>query len=1202
MSNAGKRGIAMPKMTSSERTVSSDPMAAHTDPLLPAYWHLGSASGSTKGINAVTVWDEYRGGGVVVAVVDDGIEYTHPDLAARYSTALDFDARDGDMDAYASSASDAHGTAVAGVIGATLDNGLGGAGVAPAVTLTGYRVGFGADGSLAQFSAALERLDSVDVANNSWGFDGFLTDNFSAPTFAPLGAHIEDAVDNGRAGLGTVTVFAAGNGYAQGQDVNYHNHQNHRGVIAVAATDSTGNVAGFSTPGAAILVAAPGVGIQTTDRVGDAGYAPGDAVSVNGTSFAAPLVSGVAALMLESNPALGWRDVQEILAVTAVQTGSPGGWHYNHAQNWNGGAMHASHDLGFGLIDARGAVRVAESWRNVSTSANEAVVSALVTPYAAIPDLGAIHSGLILQDGLRIDHVEVDLSVSHLNIGDLRVVLTSPTGTQSVLFHNPPTNQDHIDFTFSTTHDWGERSGGTWTLSVGDTRAGTIGTLEGWAIRAFGDATEDDVYVYTDEFSAVGTANAKRLMLVDAVGIDTINTAAIAASTVIDLRPGYVNQIDGQNVTIDASTTIENADTGDGDDTIIGNGAANVLRGWRGNDIIDGGSGNDTMVGGSGNDTYFANAAADIASELPDEGTDLVNASVTYALGANVENLRLSGSAAINGTGNALANDLAGNAFNNVLTGLGGGDALEGGAGVDAASYAGSAAVNVSLANGSASGGDAAGDVLIGIENLTGSSYNDTLEGDGGNNVLNGGSGVDTVSYASAAGTVTVRLALTAAQNTVGAGFDTLAAFENLTGSAFGDVLVGSSANNVLAGGSGNDTLDGAYGNDTMIGGAGDDIYFASSGYDVSREAFGEGVDLVYASASYTLGANVENLTLTGAYAINGAGNAIANYLLGNAANNVLTGMDGGDVLNGGAGVDTASYAGSGAVSVSLATGKATGSNATGDTLIAIENLTGSNYNDTLEGNAGNNVLNGAGGIDIVVYANATAGVTVNLAVAAAQNTVGAGTDTISNFENLIGSAFADMLTGSSWNNLLDGGGGNDVLNGGTGADRMVGGTGDDRFFVDNLGDITTETAGAGYDAVTSSVTHTLAAQVERLDLSGVLALNGTGNTLDNVLNGNAAVNTLAGGAGKDVLTGGGGDDSFLFRPGEVGGDSILDFTGAGSAGGDFLKFIGFGTGATIAAAPDANKWFVSYNGGALNETFHLASVTSLTTSDYVFV
>ena len=153
--------------------------------------------------------------------------------------------------------------------------------------------------------------------------------------------------------------------------------------------------------------------------------------------------------------------------------------------------------------------------------------------------------------------------------------------------------------------------------------------------------------------------------------------------------------------------------------------------------------------------------------------------------------------------------------------------------------------MNVSLATGDGSGGDAEGDTLANIENLTGSGQNDTLEGDGGNNVLAGGAGTDTMSYEHAAAGVTVSLALTTAQNTVGAGSDTLSAFENLTGSAFDDTLTGNTAANVLIGGTGNDALNGGAGADTLVGGTGNDNLTGGTSADTFVYATGGGSDFV---------------------------------------------------------------------------------------------------------------------------------------------------------------------------------------------------------------------------------------------------------------------------------------------------------------------------------------------------------------------
>ena len=236
---------------------------------------------------------------------------------------------------------------------------------------------------------------------------------------------------------------------------------------------------------------------------------------------------------------------------------------------------------------------------------------------------------------------------------------------------------------------------------------------------------------------------------------------------------------------------------------------------------------------------------------------------------------------------------------------------------------------------------------------------------------------------------------------------------------------------------------------------------------------------------------------------------------------------------------------------MSLATGIGLGGDAEGDRLSAIENLTGSTFDDTLEGNAGNNVLAGGVGIDTVSYANAAAGavpngqgVTVNLSVTKAQNTIRAGTDTLSGFENLTGSTWNDTLTGTSPANVLTGFGGNDGLNGGAGGDTMFGGTGSDTYVVDNVGDVVTELDGDGTDTIQSSLSWSLAGQtfVGNLTLTGTAAISGNGNALDNMMIGNSAANVLTGGDGNDTLNGGAGADRMF---GGAGNDTyVIDNAG----------------------------------------------------------
>jgi subtilisin family serine protease/Ca2+-binding RTX toxin-like protein len=1193
------------------------PQAAYSDPLLGSYWHLKGTSSVAGGANVVKVWDDFRGSGVLVGVIDDGIEYTHTELAGNYDFALDYDSRDLDFDAFPADSTDKHGTTVAGVIAAALDNAAGGAGVAPEATVTGYRIGFGDNGTYDQLIGAFEWISTVDVANNSWGFDGFLGDSFLNSGFAPIGDALQAALVSGRGGLGTVIVFAAGNGRAGGQDVNYHNLQNDRGTIAVAATDSGGKVTSYSNPGAALLIAAPGHGIPTTDRVGALGYSSGDYVTLNGTSFAAPLISGVVALMLDANAGLGWRDVQEILASTAVRTGGATGWSFNDADNWNGGAMHVSHDYGFGLVDAYAAVRVAESWRGVSTSANERVFgSDLVTLDSVIPDLGSVSDGVVLPDGMRIDHLEIDVVLQHANIGQLEITLTAPDGTQSILFDTPPTSGNMIYFTFSTTRDWGELSGGLWTLTVADTQAGATGTLTAWALRAYGDLAGDDTYVYTDEFSALALADPTRLELSDTGGVDTINTTAIASETLLDLRPGYTMQIGGQNVTISAGTLIENADTGDGNDVLTGNDAENTLNGWRGNDTLNGGLGADTLIGGEGDDRYYV-GTGDLVVELANEGSDIVYSSVSWTLGANLERIFLAGSAPVNATGNDLGNILYGNGNSavNVLTGglgddvyyVGAGDLVVEGAsaGKDIVYSSISWTLDANLERLYLEGSSAV--------SATGNGLDNVLYGHGNSaaNVLSGGEGDDNY-YVGTNDTVAEGVeqgkdsvysygTYTLAPNVENLYLNDSSA-ATLTGNNSANSLQGNSGNDTLRGLLGNDTLDGGLGADTLIGGEGDDRYYVGTG-DLVVELANEGSDMVYSSVSWTLGANLERIFLAGSAPVNATGNDLANILYGNgnSAVNVLTGGLGDDVYYVGAGDLVVEGASAGkdivyssiswVLDANLERLYLEGSSAVSATGNGLANVL---YG---HGNSAANVLSGGEGDD-----NYYVGTNDTVAEGVEQgkdSVYSYGTYTLApNVENLYlndssaatltGNNSANSLQGNSGNDTLRGLLGNDTLDGGLGADTLIGGEGDDRYYV-GTGDLVVELANEGSDMVYSSVSWTLGANLERIFLAGSAPVNATGNDLGNILygNGNSAVNVLTGGLGDDVYYVGAGD--LVVEGASAGKDIVyssiswvldanlerlyLEGSSAVSATGNGLANVLYGHGNSAANVLSARPW-----------------------------
>ncbi|KAF0190268.1 MAG: Na-Ca exchanger/integrin-beta4, partial [Gammaproteobacteria bacterium] len=310
---------------------------------------------------------------------------------------------------------------------------------------------------------------------------------------------------------------------------------------------------------------------------------------------------------------------------------------------------------------------------------------------------------------------------------------------------------------------------------------------------------------------------------------------------------------------------------------IIGNSAANNLTGNAGDDILDGGAGADTLIGGIGDDTYVVDNAGDVVTESADEGTDTVQSSISFSLASlpNIENVTLTGTAAIDATGNATDNRLIGNSAANVLNADGGNDFLDGG---------------------------------LGADTLIGGTGDDTYVVDQAGDVVteNANEGTDTVRSA-----ITYvlddnleNLTLTGIGNINGTGN---AADNSITGNSGNNILTGGVGSDYLDGWAGADTMIGGTGADTMIGGTGDDTYVVDNAGDVVTENANEGTDTVNSAITYTLvdKPNLEDLTLTGVAAINGAGNGSANSITGNNGANILDGGGGNDTLLGGAGDDT---------------------------------------------------------------------------------------------------------------------------------------------------------------------------------------------------------------------------------------------------------------------------------------------------------
>ncbi len=477
--------------------------ALPNDPLITNQWHLKKTAASTAGtdVNIEAAWNYpaaigSRGAGIRIGIVDDGVQTAHPDLAPNIDTANDKDWNGNDADPNPGTGDD-HGTSCAGVAAAKGNNGIGVSGTAPDATPVGMRL-IAAATTDAQEAEAMSYLPSlIQIKSNSWGPSdtGTILESPGPLTLAAL----KNSAQTGRGGKGSIIVWAGGNGGTVGDNSNYDGYANSIYTIAIGATDSLGRRANYSEPGANLIVCAPSSGasgtleITTADRTGTLGYntatsaAGGDyANDFGGTSSATPAAAGIIALMLEKNPNLGWRDVQEILIRTAVRPpASTTGWVNNSA------GFAFNHDFGAGLIHATAAVNLAATWSNLG--AQTTAVSTLTGLSAAIPNnssAGTTRTFDLSASNIRCEQITLRLSATHTARGNLEITLTSPSGMVSKLSEvHADSGDNYSNWTFSSTRHWGELSTGTWTLRIADlssTNNTTGGTLTAAELTLFG--------------------------------------------------------------------------------------------------------------------------------------------------------------------------------------------------------------------------------------------------------------------------------------------------------------------------------------------------------------------------------------------------------------------------------------------------------------------------------------------------------------------------------------------------------------------------------------------------------------------------------------------------------------------------------------------------------------------------------------------
>ncbi|NXX57544.1 PCSK4 convertase, partial [Scopus umbretta] len=466
-----------------------------TDPWFHKQWYMNNDI--NPDLNILTAWSKgYTGLGVVLTVLDDGIEKDHPDLSANYDPLASYDFNSNDPDPQPRNAAgdeNRHGTRCAGEAAAAANNRICGAGIAYNAKVGGVRMLDGPITDVVEAQSLSLRPQHIHIYSASWGpeDDGKTVDGpgvLAAEAFYRGVTKVSSALASGtslsrglaahpplpprcqgRGGLGSIFIWAAGNGGINYDNCNCDGYANSIYTLSVGSVLAGGQRPWYSEGCSAILTATYSsrttseVQIVTTDlhhRCTD---------KHTGTSASAPLAAGMIALALEANPALTWRDLQHLV----IRTSKPA---HLQAEDWavNGVGRKVSHHYGYGLLDAGLLVEMAKAWTGTRPQ-RRCSVKALHAPRNIGSKLTiSTDVSFCLGKAKRIrslEHVQVQLSLSYSRRGDLVIALTSPMGTTSTLVTVRPydtSQQGYNNWTFMSTHFWDENPSGTWTLQLED--------------------------------------------------------------------------------------------------------------------------------------------------------------------------------------------------------------------------------------------------------------------------------------------------------------------------------------------------------------------------------------------------------------------------------------------------------------------------------------------------------------------------------------------------------------------------------------------------------------------------------------------------------------------------------------------------------------------------------------------------------------
>ncbi|XDA85795.1 hypothetical protein R6Z07F_015545 [Ovis aries] len=463
-----------------------------TDPKFPQQWYLSGVT--QRDLNVKEAWAQgYTGRGIVVSILDDGIEKNHPDLAGNYDPGASFDVNDQDPDPqprYTQMNDNRHGTRCAGEVAAVANNGVCGVGVAYNARIGGVRMLDGEVTDAVEARSLGLNPNHIHIYSASWGpeDDGKTVDG---PAHLAEEAFFR-GVSQGRGGLGSIFVWASGNGGREHDSCNCDGYTNSIYTLSISSATQFGNVPWYSEACSSTLATTYSSGNQNEKQIVTTDLRQKCTESHTGTSASAPLAAGIIALTLEANKNLTWRDMQHLV----VRTSKPA--HLN-ANDWatNGVGRKVSHSYGYGLLDAGAMVALAQNWTTVAPQ-RKCVIDILTEP----KDIGKrleVRKTVTACLGqpshiTRLEHAQARLTLSYNRRGDLAIHLVSPMGTRSTLLAARPHDYSadgFNDWAFMTTHSWDEDPSGEWVLEIENTsEAKNYGTLTKFTLVLYGTAPE----------------------------------------------------------------------------------------------------------------------------------------------------------------------------------------------------------------------------------------------------------------------------------------------------------------------------------------------------------------------------------------------------------------------------------------------------------------------------------------------------------------------------------------------------------------------------------------------------------------------------------------------------------------------------------------------------------------------------------------